>query len=54
MNNTCDECKYYNLMEGECRKHNEMMRSCGEDCCDDFEIDPLLKQILEEGEGRDR
>ena len=54
MNNTCDECKYYNLMEGECRKHNEMMRSCGEDCCGDFEIDPLLKQILEEDENRDR
>ena len=54
MNNTCDECKNYNIMEGECRKHNEMCRSCGEGCCCDFEIDLLLKQILEEEENRDR
>ena len=53
MNNTCDECKHYNLMDGECRKHNEMRRSCGEDCCCDFEIDTLLQEIYKEEEKTD-
>ena len=36
MGNTCDECKYYRLSSGMCRKHNVLRHSCAEDACDDF------------------
>jgi hypothetical protein len=46
MNNTCDECKYYDIYNGYCQLVGEFRHSCGEDACDNFEIDEGIEDIL--------
>lgn len=43
MNDTCDECKFFNLANGYCKKDGKHHRACGETTCKEFELADDLK-----------
>jgi hypothetical protein len=48
--NSCDECRFYNLMTGFCSRFSILRHSCGEDACDEFELVDHLKEYQEKKE----
>jgi len=46
VNNTCDECQFYSLSSGICRKCGEPRHSCGSDACEEFELADDLKGAI--------
>ena len=48
MCNTCDECKFYDIMDGICEKTGEPRKSCGCDPCDDYSLaDDLRNEAID-------